>query len=73
MGRISRVWPPCSKMFQRVAWFLEMVKFWLQHFWMLQDVARVWPALSNHLTKQSNNAARFCVEMLRVFGQAFTA
>ena len=38
---------------------------------MLQDVARVWPAPSQHLMTRSNNVARFCVEMLRVFGRAF--
>lgn len=25
---------------------MKMVKFFLQHFWMLQDDARVWPASS---------------------------
>ena len=29
---------------------LKMVKFLLQHFWILQDVARVWPTPSQHLT-----------------------
>ena len=50
---------------------LKMVKFLLQHFWMLQDVARVWPAPSQHLTTRSNNVARCWVEMLRAFGWAF--
>ena len=49
-----------------------MVKFWLPHFLMLQDAAHVWRAPSHHLTTQSNDVARFCVEMLRAFGQAFT-
>ena len=39
---------------------------------MLQDAAHVWRAPSHHLTTQSNDVARFCVEMLRAFGQAFT-
>ena len=47
----------------------KMVKFLLQHFWMLQDVARVWPARS-HLTTRSNSVVRCCVEMLRAFGRA---
>ena len=49
---------------------LKMVKFFLQHFWMLQDVARVWPAPSQHITTRSNNVAICCVEMLRAFGRA---
>ena len=39
---------------------------------MLQDVARVWPAPSQHLKTRSNNVAKCCVEMLRVFGRAFS-
>ena len=38
---------------------------------MLQDVARVWPASSQHLTTRSNNVARCYVKMLRAFGRAF--
>ena len=51
---------------------LEIVKFLLQHFSMSQDVARVWPAPSQHLTPRSNNVARCCVEMLSAFGRAFS-
>ena len=58
------------KMLDGVESSLKMVKFFLQHFWMLQDVARVWPAPSQHLTTRSNNVARCCVEMLRAFGRA---
>ena len=35
---------------------------------MLQDVARVCPAPSQHLTTRSSNVARCRVEMLRAFG-----
>ena len=39
-------------------------------FWMLQDVARVWPASSQHPTTRFSNVVRYCVEMLRTFGLA---
>ena len=50
---------------------VENGKFFLQHFWILHDIARVWPAPSQHLTTRSNNVARCCVEMFRAFGRAF--
>ena len=34
----------CCKMLDGVGSSLKMVHFLLQHFWMLQDVARVWLA-----------------------------
>ena len=49
-----------------------MFKFLLQHFQMLQDAARVLPTPSQHLLTRSNNVARRSVEMLPVFGRAFT-
>ena len=49
---------------------LKVVKILLQHFWMLQDVALVWPAPSQHLTTRFNNVARGCVEMLHAFDRA---
>ena len=59
----------CCKMLDGVGSSLKLVKSLLQHFWMLQDVARIWPAPSQHLTTRSNNVARCCVEMLRAFGR----
>ena len=44
--------------------------FFLQHFWMLQNVALVWPAPSQHLTTRSNDVAR--VKILLAHGRAFT-
>ena len=49
---------------------LKMVKILLQHLWMLQDVALVWPAPSQHLTTRFNNVARGCIEMLHAFDRA---
>ena len=70
--RVTRVWLPCSNMLQDVRWCWIKFENLLQHFVMLQDVARVWPAPSQHLTTRSNNVARCCVEMLRAFGRAFS-
>ena len=58
----------CCKMLDSVGSSLKMVKFLLQHFWTLQDVVLVWPALSQHLTTESNNVAICYVEMLHAFG-----
>ena len=49
---------------------LKMVKFLLQHFQMLQDLTRVWPAPLLHLTTRSNNVAR-CCKMSDVVGSSF--
>ena len=38
---------------------------------MLQDVARVWPASSQHPSTRSSNVVICCVEILRTFGLAF--
>ena len=62
----------CGKTLVGVGQGLKMVKFLLQHFRMLQDAARVLPTPSQHLLTRSNNVARRSVEMLPVFGRAFT-
>ena len=52
------------KMFDGVGSSLKMVKFFLQNFLMLQDVAYVWPAPSQHLTTLSNNVACVCLNLI---------
>ena len=52
---------------------LIMVKFSLQQFLMLQDVAHVWPTPFQHITARSNNIARCCVGILRAFDRALRA
>lgn len=47
--RVTNVWPPYSNILNGVGSSLKMVKFLLQYFWILQDDARLWPALSQHL------------------------
>ena len=51
---------------------LKMIKFLLQHFGCCTDAVRVLPTPSQHLLTRSNNVARRSVEMLPVFGRAFT-
>ena len=44
------VWPPCCHMLGAVGSKLKMVKFFMQHLWMLHDVVVVWPGSSNNVT-----------------------
>ena len=72
----------CYNMFGVVGPNLEMVKFFMQHFWMLHDVVVVWRRLwpgpvathRNRVTKRAqhvapDNVAICCVQMLRSLGQ----
>ena len=43
---------------------LKVVKILLQHFWILQDVALVWPAPSQHLTTMFQEVALKCCMLL---------
>ena len=72
--RTAYSWPPCNNMLQQVGWYwikFENGQIFLQHFWMLQDVSRVWPAPSQLLTTRSNSVVRCCVEMLCAFAGPF--
>ena len=68
--RLAHVWPPCWKMCKMLdgvgSSFCNVTTLS-----MLQDVARVWPASSQHPSTRSSNVVRCCVEMLRTFGLAF--
>ena len=50
----------CCKMLDGVGSSLKMVKFLLQHFWMLQDVARVFPAPSQHVPTMLQDVVLKC-------------
>ena len=63
----------CCNKLDGIGSSLKMVKFLLQHFWMLQDVARVLPAPSQLLTTRSNSVVRCYVEMLCAFAGPFNA
>ena len=39
----GHVWPPCCSMLDGVGSSLKIFKFVVKHFWMLHDVALVWP------------------------------
>ena len=72
--RTAYSWPPCNNMLQQVGWYwikFENGQIFLQHFWMLQDDARVWPAPSQLLTTRSNSVVRCCFEMLCAFAGPF--
>lgn len=63
MQRVAHIWPPCSTVLQDVGSSLKMVKFLLQHFGMLQDLARVWLApsqISQHNLTMLQDVALKC-------------
>ena len=42
---VTPAWPPCCDM-------LKMVKFFMQHLWMLHDVVVVWPGSCNNVVSR---------------------
>ena len=55
-------------MFDGVESSLKIIKFLLQHLWMLQGVACIWPTPSQH--DPTINVARCFNEMLRALSLA---
>ena len=48
---VACIWPPCGDMLGVVGSNLKMVKFSMQHLWMLHDAVVVWPGSCNNVAR----------------------